>query len=270
MHAWVLLQWCIPALCLHAKHNTGYSTMLITIKVYLAAVRNLHLEAEFPHVFENLNLLPRLVSGIKRVYSRDSRPRLPITPQILLTFNTPLHLQWQDHNILWSAMVIAFFTFLRSSKLLALQRKDVTIIDYRNNLPIIILVFISAPQRRPILPECHGLHSFKWNPDLRPAKALLQLINQPYVTHPDSPLLQWCRLTRWSLNNTIKWLVHNLNENHFSTRTGTTTTTAAAGITDALICMLGRCSNDAYLLYVCMPNTILDTVPCSLVSQTNV
>ena len=36
-----------------------------TIKVYLAAVHNLHLESRFPQSFENLTLPPRLVRGIK-------------------------------------------------------------------------------------------------------------------------------------------------------------------------------------------------------------
>ena len=110
-----------------------------TIKVYLAAVRNLHLEAGFPESFVNLTLLPRLVHGIKRAYSRDRCSRLSITPQILVTFRMHLKIQWQDHSVLWSAMVISFFAFLRLSELLALQRSDVTIIDSTHELPIFSL-----------------------------------------------------------------------------------------------------------------------------------
>ena len=107
-----------------------------TIKVYLTAVCNLHLEARLPEVFDNLTLLPRPVQGIKRVFTRDRRPRLPITPHILVQFNQHLNLHWRDHSVLWSAMIIAFFAFLRSSELLALRRSDVTILDDRSDPPM--------------------------------------------------------------------------------------------------------------------------------------
>ena len=82
-----------------------------TIKVYLAAVCNLHIESSLPDPFETSSLLPRLVRGIKRVYGQERRPRLPITPQLLQRFKEKLHLQWHNHFILWSAMLIAFFLF---------------------------------------------------------------------------------------------------------------------------------------------------------------
>ena len=110
---------------------------------------------------------------------------------------------------------------------------------------------------------------------LCPSKALVSLINLPYVTHPDTPLLQWFNgmaITRQSFNNTIKLLVRSirLTDAQFSThsfRIGAATTASAAGILDYLIQILGRWSSNAYQVYIHIPDSILDTVPHSLASQ---
>ena len=161
-----------------------------TIKVYLAAVRNLHLEARLPEVFDNLTLLLRLIREIKRVFTKDRSPRLPITPQILVQFNQHLNLHWRDHSVLWSAMIIAFFAFLRSSELLALRRSDVTILDDRSDPPTFGLRIRSSktdPFRHTvtvrIAPSSHAT--------LCPSKALVSLINLPYITHPDTTVVKW-------------------------------------------------------------------------------
>jgi hypothetical protein len=52
----------------------------------------MHTEAEFSDLFKNLTLLPKLVQGIKQLYSQERCPRLPITPQILMCFRKYLHL----------------------------------------------------------------------------------------------------------------------------------------------------------------------------------
>ena len=51
-----------------------------TIKVYLCAVRNLHLQSGFPNPMEHVHRLPYLLRGIKRLYSQERQTRLPITP----------------------------------------------------------------------------------------------------------------------------------------------------------------------------------------------
>ena len=173
-------------------------------------------------------------------------------------------------------MVIAFFAFLRSSELLALQRSDVMIIDSTHELPTFGLR-IRSSKTDPFRHSVTVRITPSGNSHLCPTKALVNLISKPYVTHPNAPLLQWSdgsRITRPSFNNVIKRLAHNtgLNENNFSThsfRIGAATTASAAGISDALIRTLGRWSSDAYQLYIHTPDSILDTVPHSLVSQNN-
>ena len=168
-------------------------------------------------------------------------------------------------------MIIAFFAYLRSSELLALRRSDVIILDDRSDPPTFGLRIRSSktdPFRRTvtvrIAPSSHAT--------LCPSKALVGLINLPYITHPDTPLLQWSNstvITRQSFNNAIKLLVRSirLNDSLYSThsfRIGTATTAHAAGIPGRT---LGRWSSEAYQVYFRTPDSILDTVPRSLVSQ---
>ena len=242
-----------------------------TIKVYLAAVRNLHLEAGYADEFDRFRLLPRLVRGIRRTLSQDRRPRLPITPQILLSFRKNLNMGWQDHRVLWSAMVVAFFAFLRSSELLALRKEDASILDSLHTIPTFGLR-IRSSKTDPFRHSVTVRVAPSGNADLCPAQALLELTNQSYATHPTSPLLQWSdgsAITRQSLNNAIKWLARSvhLNDSHFSThsfRIGAATAASAAGIPDYLIKTMGRWSSDAYQLYIRTPDSTLDAVSRSL------
>ena len=159
-----------------------------TIKVYLAAVRNLHMEAGFPHLFDNFMLLPRLIRGIKRLHSHERRPRLPITPHILLRFKQHINLNWHDHHLLWSAMIVAFLDFLRSSELLALC-EDILILDKNTSPPTFGLCIRSSKTD----PFRHTVIRLPPTGDeaLCPARAVSYLINQPNLSGSHSPLLQW-------------------------------------------------------------------------------
>ena len=242
-----------------------------TIKVYLAAVRNLHMEAGFPHLFDNLMLLPRLIRGIKRLYSHERRPRLPITPHILLRFKQHINLNWHDHHLLWSAMIVAFFGFLRSSELLALCKEDILILD-KNTSPPTFGLHIRSSKTDPFRHTTVIRLPPTGDEALCPARAVSYLINQPNLSGPHSPLLQWssgAAMTRQSLNNSIKLLAHHsgLNETQFSThsfRIGAATTASAAGVPDCLIRTLGRWSSDAYQGYIRTPVSTLDKVATSL------
>ena len=171
-------------------------------------------------------------------------------------------------------MLIAFFGFLRSSELLALRRNDITVMDSTGQKPTFGVCLCSSktdPFRHStvirIAPSNH--------PTLCPAKAILLLLNQPYLQHPSSPLLQWASGTtvnRQSFDNVIKWLAcsSSLDDSQFSTHSfhiGAATTAAVAGIPDCLIRTLGRWSSDAYQLYIHTPNSTLDTITSSLASQ---
>ena len=96
-----------------------------SIKVYLSGVRNLHLEHGFPDPLSDALQLRRLLRGIKRLKGASRDSRLPITPSLLRRFHCLLHLAHYYHIMLWAAILVAFFGFLQSSELLALQHKDI-------------------------------------------------------------------------------------------------------------------------------------------------
>ena len=93
-----------------------------TIKVYLSALRNLHITTRYHQNFTN-QLTPRVeqvLQGIKWTQTCQSSPkmRLPITIQ--LTRRIKMALLQEPHSydiiLLWATCCIAFFGFLRCSE----------------------------------------------------------------------------------------------------------------------------------------------------------
>ena len=94
-----------------------------TIKVYLSAIRHIHVSARMYTIFNN-QLTPRLqftLKGIQKsqAFTQPPRIRLPITLQIMGSVKTLLSNQLHSYfNIMiWAACCLALFGFLRVSKL---------------------------------------------------------------------------------------------------------------------------------------------------------
>ena len=92
------------------------------IKVYLSAVRHMHVSAEMHTIFNN-QLMPRIhltLEGIQRSQASTQPPRikLPITLQILESIKTLLSTQPHSYLkiMIWAACCIAFFGFLHVSE----------------------------------------------------------------------------------------------------------------------------------------------------------
>ena len=102
----------------------SYSIKPQSIKVYLAAVRNMHIEHGLPNPIAVATQLRRLLRGIKRLHGCTTDSRLPITPTLLRSFRLFLNFTYTDHLTLWAAMLVAFFGFLSSNELIALLHSD--------------------------------------------------------------------------------------------------------------------------------------------------
>ena len=83
-----------------------------SIKVYLSAVRSLHIDNRLADPLINCLQLQRLLRGIKRVQCSPTPKRLPITIDVLVVIKRSLDLSSQDHIMLWAACCLGFFGFL--------------------------------------------------------------------------------------------------------------------------------------------------------------
>ena len=99
-------------LCLFATFLAD-SMRHTSIKVYLSAVRSLHVDQEFPDPLENcLRLLQRVIRGIKRLQgSLPANPRLPISSNILRIIHLASDINSVDDHMFWATCLLSYFGF---------------------------------------------------------------------------------------------------------------------------------------------------------------
>ncbi len=102
-------------LCLFATWLAS-SLKPASIKVYLSAVRALHIEHGYSDPLVGCLRLQRVVKGIKRCKGSSADKRLPITPDIPTVIYRCLDYSVYDDVLFWAACCLAYFGFLRSSE----------------------------------------------------------------------------------------------------------------------------------------------------------
>lgn len=107
-------------LLLFVTHLAQHELTHATIKVYLSAVRNLHVTAGLHNEF-SAHLTSRLemvLRGIKDKSLTAPRTRLPITVEIMAKIKETFSLRPSDYDniMMWAACALAFFGFLRCSE----------------------------------------------------------------------------------------------------------------------------------------------------------
>ena len=95
-----------------------------TIKLYLAAVRNLHISCGHGDPLQGRLLLKKVLRGILRFQGQSRILRQPVTPRVLLSIRPFLQgwlgvkdflMVWAPLMV-WAAFTLAFFGFLRCSE----------------------------------------------------------------------------------------------------------------------------------------------------------
>ena len=103
-------EWTLWLLATYLADSQRHSS----IKVFLSVVRSLDVNQGFP---ESCPLLHRAVRGIKHSQGALlSKPRLPVSSNILCIIYSALDLNSFDDVMFWAACLLAYFAFLRSAK----------------------------------------------------------------------------------------------------------------------------------------------------------
>ena len=244
-----------------------------TIKVYLSAIRFLHIsEGEGDPFKAPLQKLHYTLRGVKREEASRgvaTRERLPITPGILRQIKAVWECKSQDPDtvMMWAAACLGFFGFLRAGEMtvpsdadydptIHLNCCDIAVDNPRK--PTVLRVTIKQSKTDPFR---RGINLFlgKTATDLCPVKAMLNYL----LVRSDGagPLFKFQDgrfLTRQRLVNSIREALQaaGIDQTKYcghSFRIGAATTAAQRGMEDSVIKTLGRWKSLAYLEYVKIP-----------------
>ena len=248
-----------------------------TIKLYLAAVRNLHVTAGYPDPLKGKLLLRKVLRGILRYQGNQRARRLPVTPEVLLAIR-PVLQSWlspRDFSMIWAAFNLAFFAFLRCSEFTYCgvrkfrQQFDLSTdcITFHPSLacPQRITVYLKS-SKTDIAREGQSLTIARTSTPLCAVAAMQEYFLLVRPRH--GPLFYFASgryLTRGIVSDLLRdsarvaGLPYQSLKGH-SFRIGAASVAAAAGLPDWLIKVLGRWSSDCYQLYIRTPQSTLESV----------
>ncbi len=272
-------------LCQFAAHSAGRSLTHSTTKGYLAAILHMQIAAGLPDPgMSNMPKLEGVIKGIKTTRARTmttSRTRLPITPPILRSLGAVWEAQGLSHDtiMLWAAVTLCFFGFMRSGELTVpsdqafdpsthLTVGDVTVDDGAN--PSMLKLHLKTSKTDPFRRGVAVVVG-RTNDKLCPVSATLAYLirrgtgpgflfqfkdgqNAVYGSSPSSVSLGRTQPEE------LRWpFLQN----------GAATTAHTCGLGDATIQMLGRWSSSAYLVYIRTPKEQLASLSSVLSTATS-
>ena len=263
-------------LCLFAT-SLAPSLRYSSIKVYLSAIRSLHIELGFPDPLQNCFRLQRVVRGIKRQQGSSVAQRLPVTDHILLIIFRSLDLAIPDHCMFWAACTLAYFGFLHSSEftvpsIASFQAARHLQVDYIavdvNAVATSMRVRIKASKTDPFRAGCF-LHIGLGRTPLCAVQAMMQYLALrgdapgPLFLRRDGQPLSRSLLTSW-LRQILAAASIPGNFSSHSFRIGAATVAARNGVPDHLIQALGRWNSNAYQQYIRTPAAALASLSSHL------
>lgn len=266
-----------PHLCKFVSYLARTDVKHSSIKAYLSAVRQLHIEEGYPDPkLADMSKLQQVLRGIKRgqaILNPQSRNRLPITPLIL----RKLKAVWAeddtnpDNILLWAAACLCFFGFFRAGEITIptqssydpgahLNFGDIALDDPAK--PRVLRIRLKASKTDPFR---KGVDIFvgSTDSDLCPVAATLSFLasrgSQPgfLFKFRDGHLLTKAIFITQVRKALAAAGVDYAGYSGHSFRIGAATTAHSRGISDATIQMLGRWKSSAYRQYVQTPRNAL-------------
>ena len=247
-------------LILFATFIASYSSHS-NVKMHLAAIKHFSVTSGYMTPFNTFNRLYLLTKGIRRQQgsTRSVPKRLPITPYLLRImaqnlFNSSRF--YEDKIMLWAAILLAFYGFLRISEYTSTHKKQ-----FDPNITLLVRdvslrhgqaeVHIKASKTDPFR-EGVCVRIAANNTPLCPIKALSEFL----AIHPsgNGPLFVFRNgtfLTRKDLNDVLHSTTDGLaNISSHSLRIGAASTAAAMGCPKWLIQGMGRWTSDCFRRYI--------------------
>ena len=239
-----------------------------TIKSYLSAVRHLQVIHGLGNPLKGTLRLELVLRGIQRTRPKCTRPRLPITPQILRIIKNSLDSSPSfDSTMLWAACSMAFFGFMRCAEFTTssttsfdsranLLASDVAIDSHQSPSTVAISIKMSKTDQ-----FGSGITIFlgRTSNELCPVAALLHYLairptqDGPLFILEDGRFLSKDLLVQKLRQALSAGGIDSSSYSGHSFRIGAATTAAACGIEDSLIKILGRWSSTAYQRYIKVP-----------------
>ena len=267
-------EWTLCSFVTHLAQSVCHAT----IKVYLSAVRALHIEQGFADPLVDCLRLQRVLRGIKRSKGDSRASRLPVTDSTLLIIFNSLDRSIPDHCMFWAACTLAYFGFLRSAEFTVsnlasfsqdvhLSVADVAVDSYES--PTSLRIRFKASKTDPFRKGCF-VHIGRGNSPLCAVESLMAYLTirgnrtGPLFLFQDGRPLFRAALTNWLRKVLTAAGIQGSFSSH-SFRIGAATVAARNGVPDHLIQALGRWSSNAYQLYIRTPSESLAQLSSQLV-----
>ena len=282
------LEQCLPATEAILTEFVAFlakSIKYASIKTYLAAVRHLHMRRGLQLNLPKMQQLQLVLRGIKRSHGDQSRVRLPITIHHLRLFHLMLAIpstQNYESLMIWAAMTLAFFGFLRLGELTCNTKFNPEVHLMLENLYFAPGVGHGNPEFMTVEIKVSKTDPFRSgqtitvgasNSPLCPVLAMKKyLVVRKTTGGPLFVHVSGKPLTKQTLTAETRILLNQagFNASHYaghSYRIGAATTAASANLPAWLIKTLGRWSSDCYERYIRIPSFTLSKVSATMTAS---